>query len=166
MSMQKEIPKGIMSVGIVFILLFFIEAIVVAALPGMPPYYWAIGGTFLMLGIIILIYAYRKYKAGDYGKTSSSGEATTPSIASDISDGKLFRSHLILGIFIIILASMLFALASGPFTVRSSRITYIVTGVLLLFGAILNLIIYAVKPKKLRQKYLEKRAKKVAKKGI
>ncbi|GAH81701.1 unnamed protein product, partial [marine sediment metagenome] len=38
----------------------------------MPVYFWAIGITFLILGIIILIYAYRKYKAGGYSKTTVS----------------------------------------------------------------------------------------------
>ena len=60
---------------------------------------------------------------------------------------------------------MLFGLASTPFTTNSSRIVYVVTAVLLLFAAILNIIIYAAKPKKMRQRYLESRAKKAAKKG-
>ncbi len=123
----------------------------------MPVYFWAIGITFLILGIIILIYAYRK--------TTVSEGTGTPSITLDISDGKLFRNHLNIGIFVFIMASMLFGLASHPFTDRISRISYIVTGVILLFAAILNLIIYATKPKKMRQKYLDSRAKKAAKKG-
>ncbi len=60
---------------------------------------------------------------------------------------------------------MLFGLASHPFTDRISRISYIVTGVILLFAAILNILIYATKPKKMRQRYLDSRAKKAAKKG-
>ena len=163
MSANNKIPKGIIAVVALFILLFIIEAIVAAILTGMPPYFWAIGVTFLILGILIYIYAYRKYKTGEYSETTVSGEAT--SIALDISDGKLFRKHLYVCVIIFLLASTLFALAFGPFTVRSSRITYIVTGVILLFGAILNIIIYLVKPKGMKKKYLEQRAKKAAKKG-
>ncbi|MHA1106066.1 MAG: hypothetical protein ACTSPN_10165 [Promethearchaeota archaeon] len=61
--------------------------------------------------------------------------------------------------------SILIGLALHPFSTRTTRITNIVVGVLLIFGAILNIIIFLVKPKKRRQKYLEKRAKKAAKKG-
>ena len=166
MSANQKIPKGPLAIAVFFILLFFIEVIVVASVtPDMPPVFWSIGGTFLILGIIIYIYLYRKYKTGGYSTTTVSGEAATPSITPDISDKKLFRSHLYVGIFILILASMLFGLSSAPFTIRSSRITYIVTGVILLFGAILNFIIYGTKPEKLKQKKLEKRAKKAAKKG-
>lgn len=166
MSANQQIPKGILAIGIIFISLFFAEVIVVAFFtPGMPVYFWAIGVSFLILGIIILIYGYRKYKAGDYSKTTVSEEAVTPSISLDISDGKLFRAHIVLAILLFIFASMLFGLSSHPFTDRISRITYIITGVLLSFGAILNIIVYAVKPERTRQKYLEKRAKKAAKKG-
>ena len=166
MSVIKEIPKGILSIAIIFILLFVAEVItVVCFTPGMPPAFWAIGGTFLILGILILIYAYQKYKRGDYGEPKVSEEAGTPSITLDISDGKLFRAHLIIFIVILILDSLLFGLAFAPFTTRSTRITNIVVGVILLFAAILNIIIYAVKPKSMRQKYYEKRVKKAAKKG-
>lgn len=166
MSANQQILKGILAIAIIFILLFVAEVIVVAFFtPGMPVYFWAIGITFLILGIIILIYAYRKYKAGGYSKTTVSEGAVTPSITLDISDGKLFRNHLIIGIFVFIMASMLFGLASHPFTDRISRISYIVTGVILTFAAILNIIIYATKPKKMRQRYLDSRAKKAAKKG-
>ena len=166
MNANQEIPKGTTAIAILFIIIFFIEVIaVVFFFPGMPPYYWAIGITFLILGIIILIYIYRKSKAGGFSKTTVSEEAVTPSITLDISDGKLFRAHLVLAIFLFIFASMLFGLSSHPFTDRLSRITYIITGVILTFGAILNLIIYAAKPKKMRQRYLDSRAKKAAKKG-
>ena len=166
MSAKQAIPKGILAIAIIFISLFVAEVIsVVFFFPGMPVYFWAIGITFLILGIIILIYANRKYKAGGYSKTTVSEGTGTPSIALDISDGKLFRNHLIIAVFVFIMASMLFGLASHPFTDRISRISYIVTGVLLLFAAILNIIIFAAKPKKMRQKYLESRAKKAAKKG-
>ena len=166
MSAKQQIPKGILAIAIIFILLFVAEVIVVVFFtPGMPPYFWAIGGTFLILGIIILIQAHRKYKSGGYSEPTVSEGAGTPSIALDISDGKLFRGHLFIGIFVLIIASMLFGLASAPFTIRSSRITYIITGVILLFAAILNLLIYAVKPKGMRQRYLDSRAKKAAKKG-
>jgi hypothetical protein len=158
MSAKQEISKGILAVAIIFILLFVAEVIsVVFFFQGMPVYFWAIGITFLILGIIILIYAYRK-------PTISEGTGT-PSITLDISDGKLFRGHLIVAIFLFIIVSMLFGLASAPFTTNNSRIIYIVTGVILLFAVILNLIIYAVKPKGMRQRYLESRAKKAAKKG-
>jgi len=158
MSAKQEVHKGILAIAIIFILLFVAEVIsVVFFFPGMPVYFWAIGITFLILGIILLIYAYRK--------PTVSEEAGTPSITLDISDGKLFRNHLIIGIFMLIMASMLFGLSSHPFTDRLGRITYIITGVILTFGAILNLLIYATKPKKMRQKYLESRAKKAAKKG-
>jgi len=150
MSAKQQIPKGILAIAIIFILLFVAEVIVVVFFtPGMPVYFWAIGITFLILGIIILFYSYRKYKAGGYSKSPVSEGAGTPSIALDISDGKLFRGHLFIGIFVLIIASMLFGLAA-PFTIRSSRITYIITGVILLFAAILNLLIYAVKPKGMR----------------
>lgn len=166
MSANQKIPKGPLAIAVFFILLFFIEVIVVTtATPDMPPVFWAIGGTFLILGIIIYIYLYRKYKTGGYSTTTVSGEAITPSITPDISDKILFRSNLIVGIVIVILASMLFGLANAPFTDRLSRISYIATGVILLFGAILNFIIYGIKPEKARQKRLEKIAKKEAKKG-
>jgi len=166
MSAKQEIPKGILAIAIIFISLFVAEVIsVVFFFPGMPVYFWAIGITFLILGIIILIYANRKYKAGGYSKTTVSEGAVTPSISLDISDGKLFRNHLIIAIFLFIFASSLFGLSSHPFTDRLGRITYIITGVILTFGAILNIIIYATKPKKMRQKYLDSRAKKAAKKG-
>jgi len=166
MSAKQQIPKGILAIAIIFILLFVAEVIVVVFFtPGMPPYFWAIGGTFGILGIIILIYAYRKYISGGYSEPTVSEGAGTPSITLDISDGKLFRNHLIIAIFLFIMVSMLFGLASAPFTTNSSRITYIITGVILLFAVILNLIIYAAKPKGMRQRYLESRAKKAAKKG-
>lgn len=164
MSANQKIPKGTIALGIFLMLLIVIEVLVVNFLtPGMPVYFYSIGIFFMILGIIILFNVYRKYKAGAYSTTTVSGEAVTPSITPEISDKKLFRGHLYAGIVVIIIASMLFGLSSAPFTIRSSRITYIVAGVFLLFGAILNFIIYGTKPEKLRQKYLEKRAKKAAK---
>lgn len=171
MSENQKIPKKIVFSAVFLILLFVIQVIVQVILPtvgyegGMPSYFWAIGGTTLILGVIILIYAYRKYKTGGYNEPTVSEDAVTPSITLEISGGKLFRAHLIIFIVILILDSVLFGLAFGPFTTNSTRITNIVVGVILLFAAILNIIIYAVKPKKMRQKYLEKRIKKAAKKG-
>ena len=166
MSTKQEIPKGILAIAIIFISLFVAEVIsVVFFFPGMPVYFWAIGITFLILGIIILIYANRKYKSGGYSKPTVSEGAGTPSITLDISDGKLFRNHLIIAIVLFILTSILIGLALHPFSTRSTRITNIVVGVILIFAAILNLIIYAAKPKKMRQRYLDSRAKKAAKKG-
>ena len=170
-NFTKEIPKGSLAASVLFISLFFVQVIVETILrltayeEGQPSWAWSIGGSLLIIGIVNVLYSYRKYKAGDYSNASFSGEAIIPSITPGILDRKLFRRHLYVGIFIVIMASMLFALARGPFTVNSSRITYIVTGVLLLVGAILNFIIYGKKPKRLGQKYLEKRAKKAAKKG-
>jgi len=166
MSANQKIPKGTIAIGIFLMLLIVIEVLVVTFLtPGMPVYFYSIGIFFMIIGIIILLNVYRKYKSGAYSKTTVSEEAITPSITPDISDGKLFRNHLIIGIFVFIMASMLFGLASHPFTDRISRISYIVTGVILTFAAILNIIIYATKPKKMRQRYLDSRAKKAAKKG-
>ena len=141
---------------------FFIEIIVVAtATPDIPPVFWAIGGTFLILGIILYVYLYRKYKSGAYSTTTVSEEAVT----LDISDKKLFRVHLIAGIVVLIIASMLFGLVNAPFSTRLDRITNIAAGVFLTFGAILNFVIYGTKPEKLKQKYIAKRVKKAAKKG-
>lgn len=119
----------------------------------------------MILGVLILIFAYRKYKSGGYTETPASEKAATPSITLDISDWKLFKNHLIIAIVLIILTSILIGLGLHPFATRSTRITNIVVGVILLFAAILNIILFLVKPKKMRQKYLESRAKKAAKKG-
>ena len=170
MSAKQGIPKKIIAIAVLLISLFIIQVIVQVILvsigyeEGMPNYFWAIGGTTLILGIIILIYGYRKSKAGGYSEPTVSEGAVTPSITLDISDGKLFRSHLIIFIVILILDSLLFGLALAPFATRSTRITNIVVGVILLFAAILNIIIYAVKPKGMRQRYYDKRVKKAAKK--
>ena len=171
MSAIQEIPKKIIAIAVFLILLFIIQVIVQVSLvsigyeEGMPSYFWSIGGSTLIIGTIILIYAYRKYKSGGYIKPTVSEGAGTPSITLDISDGKLFRGNLIAFIVLFVVISMLFGLASAPFTTNNSRIIYVVTGVLLLFGAILNILIYATKPKKMRQRYLNSRAKKAAKKS-
>ncbi len=89
----------------------------------------------------------------------------TPSMTQEVSDGKLFRGNLFAGIMFFFLASWLFGLSNSPFTDRISRIGYIITGVILTFGGILNIVIYATKPESLRRKYLKQRAKKEAKKA-
>ena len=152
MSANQKIPKGPLAIAVFFMLLFLIQVIVVASARSMPSVFFIlniiIGGTSLILGIIIYIYLYRKYKIIGYSKPTVSGEAIT----LDISDKKLFRGHLIAGIGLIIVASMLFGL-------------YWLAGVALLLPAIFNFIIYGIKPEKLRQKYLDKATKKAAKKG-
>ncbi len=90
---------------------------------------------------------------------------TMLSITQEVSDEKFFKRNLCFGIVFFILALILLILANSPFTNNISRIGYIVAGVILIFGAILNIVIYAVKPESLKRKYLKQKAKKEAKKA-
>ena len=131
-----------------FSLLFVIEIIAHVSIvasgyeEGIPGPYWSIGGTTLLLGVILLIYAYRKAKKGGYSEESISKEVVTPSTTLDISNWKLFKNHLIIAIVLFLLASVLIALGLQQFATRSTRITNIVVAVILLFAAILNIIIF------------------------
>jgi hypothetical protein len=169
-SFTKEMPKGSLAVSILFISLFFVQVIVEIVLRltvyenGQVEWAWSIGGSLILIGVINLVYNYVKFKRGGFNKpVVVEGEAST--IALDIPDKKLFRGHLFISIFLFILSPLVIGISSSPFNDRTSRITGIVGGVILLAAAILNVSIYAKKPPKMRQKYLEKRAKKLAKKG-
>jgi len=58
-----------------------------------------------------------------------------------ISDKKLFRGHIVVGIFMFILSAFVIGISRSLFNDRMSRITGIVAGVIVLFAAILNVMI-------------------------
>ncbi|MFX1314194.1 MAG: hypothetical protein ACFFHD_16525 [Promethearchaeota archaeon] len=164
MSANQEIPKGTLAVGIFLILLLFVQVIVELIFltqyeEGMAPYYWAIGGISAILGLIILLNVYRKYKSGAY----ASKPVPEKTVTLDISDKKLFRAHLYIAIFLVIISSVILGLANSPFADPYTRGAQIAAGAILFIAAILNFVIYGTKPEKLKQRYLENRAKKAAK---
>ncbi|MFX1314193.1 MAG: hypothetical protein ACFFHD_16520 [Promethearchaeota archaeon] len=81
----------------------------------------------------------------------------------DISDKKLFIKHIYVGIACLIMAGMISGLASSPYNTPAVSAIDIALATFLFFLAVINFVIYGTKPEKLKQRYLEYRAKKAAK---
>ncbi len=54
------------------------------------------------------------------------------------------------------MTSMFFGLSNSPFNDPLSTTTFIIVGIIFILGAILNLIVYIVKPERLKKKALAK----------
>ena len=169
MSANQKIPKGPLAIAVFFILLFFIEVIVVASVtPNMPPVFWAIGVTFLILGIIIYIYLYRKFKSGAY-VAKSVQEAVVSGEEQLVTDEEMrsgFKKSIVL--FII---GWIMAAASAPFlytVVQSGQLTMV--GFTFAMGVAFGLIgtyfiiTYKTKPERYREILTKRKKRKMKKK--
>lgn len=134
----------------------------------MPVYYWAIGLTFLILGIIILIYAYRKYEAGSYTKKPSE-ETTVSGEETIVTDEEMRKSYKTSKLMFII--GWIMVAASAPFLLPMIYAGYFeMVGLVFSIGTALGLlgtwfiIMYKTNPEKFRLHVAKRKKRKMKKK--
>lgn len=75
---------------------------------------------------------------------------------------KLFMPHLLVGIFLILSGFAFLGMSFSPFEHPTSAIYYRICGIILIIGGILSVIVFIVKPERLKKKVLAKWEKKQA----
>ncbi len=169
MGTNQKIPKGTIAIGIFLMLLIVIEVLVVTFLtPGMPVYFYSIGIFFMILGIIILLKVYRKYKSGAYIKKPPQ-EATVSGEEQLVTEKDLRKSYKI-NIAMFFMGGIM-AAASAPFlqsviysgTLTMVALTFAMGIAFRLLGTYF-IIIYKTKSEKYREILTKRKIRKMKKK--